>query len=63
MAIAFSASGDSVLPPITKISSAASTSPIKAPIGAYFKAPERNSAKSMSSIMTTNRNSTATAPT
>ena len=34
-----------------------------APIGAYSSTPARNSAKSMSSIMTTNRNSTATAPT
>ena len=37
--------------------------PTSAPTGRYCRKPSRNSAKSTSSIMTTNRNSTATAPT
>ena len=37
--------------------------PTSAPIGAYCSAPLFSSAKSTSSIITTNRNNTATAPT
>ena len=49
------------LPAIT--SSATRISPIRRPNGRYCSEPRRSSAKSMSSIMTTKRNSTATAPT
>ena len=43
--------------------SASRTIPTSAPIGRYCRKPWRSSTKLMSSIMTTNRNSTATAPT
>ncbi|MNY37294.1 hypothetical protein D3C86_1718470 [compost metagenome] len=56
-------SGEKVAPPTTMISSAARIRPISAPTGAYSSTPARSSAKSISSIMTTNRKSTATAPT
>ena len=49
--------------PRIKISSARSTNPIVAPMGRYLRKPARSSAKSTSSIMTTKRNSTITAPT
>ena len=50
-------------PPPTSRSSARNTPPITSPIGRYSMKPSRSSAKSTSSIMMTNRNSTATAPT
>ena len=50
-------------PAKTSTSSASRTMPISAPIGRYCRKPWRSSTKLMSSIITTNRNSTATAPT
>ena len=47
----------------TMMISPSTISPTMAPSDAFFMKPARNSAKSTSSIMTTNRNSTATAPT
>ncbi len=44
-------------------SSTSSTTPISPPIGRYWRKPWRSSTKLISSIITTNRNSTATAPT
>ena len=49
--------------PTAKIISAANTITSNTPNGRYCTKPARSSAKSMSSIITTNRNSTATAPT
>ena len=49
--------------PTTSSSSARKMPPINRPIGRYCSAPCLSSAKSTSSIITTNRNSTATAPT
>ena len=55
--------GAIVHPTTTSKSSARKITPTRAPIGKYCRKPCRSSAKSTSSIMTTNRNSTATAPT
>ena len=60
---AASASGLTKRTPTTSTISASRISPTSAPSGAFFMKPARSSAKSTSSIMTTNRNSTATAPT
>jgi len=49
--------------PNTSTNSARRMMPTSKPIGRYRAAPWRSCAKSMSSIMTTKRNSTATAPT
>ena len=48
---------------MTRLNSTSRTIPTAAPIGRYFMKPARISAKSTSSIITTNRNSTMTAPT
>ena len=49
--------------PTTRPSSTTTSRPTTAPTGRYFMMPCRSSEKSMSSIITTNRKSTATAPT
>ena len=50
-------------PPISIPRIISSTAPINRPTGMNLAMPARNEAKSTSSIITTNRNSTATAPT
>jgi hypothetical protein len=60
---ALATSGETTKLPATNSSSISNTSPTTTPIGAYCSMPERRDAKSTSSIMTTNRNNTATAPT
>ncbi|MNL80983.1 hypothetical protein D3C87_2079720 [compost metagenome] len=56
-------SGDMKTVPATSSSSSSMTTPTRMPMGAYCSMPWRISAKSTSSIMTTKRKSTATAPT
>jgi hypothetical protein len=55
--------GPKVQVPTTSRSSARNITPTSTPTGTYCRNPWRSSAKSTSSIITTNRNSTATAPT
>ena len=55
--------GAMIQAPSTSSNSARKMQPTTAPIGRYCRKPSRSSVKSTSSIITTNRNSTATAPT